>query len=111
MLLSLRRRGQLLLATCVLAGVFVGSGCGMLVESAQAPSALAVPAWERGSSAVAVGSSGRAASGSPTAAARSQAGEEATMRPTGAPERADRDHKAGKQGKHHRGKGKRGKGG
>jgi hypothetical protein len=103
MLLSLRRRGQLLLATCVLAGMFVGSGCGMLVESAEAPSAFPVPAWERGSSAVAAGSSGRAPSGSRTTAPRSQAGDEATVTPTGSPDRADRHHKAGKHGKHQRG--------
>jgi hypothetical protein len=108
MLLSLRRRGQLLLATCVLAGVFVGSGCGMLVESAGAPSALAGPAWERGSSAVAAGSSDRAPSGSRTAASRSRSGDEATAIPTGSPGRADRHHKAGKHGEH-QAKGKRGK--
>jgi hypothetical protein len=44
MLLSLRRRGQLLLATSVLAAAVVGSGCGMLVESAETPSAFPVPA-------------------------------------------------------------------
>jgi hypothetical protein len=109
MLLSLRRRGQLLLATCVLAGVFVGSGCGMLVESAEAPGAFAAPAWEAGSSAMAAGSSGRAASGSRTAASRTQAGEESTMTRAGSPQRADRHHKAGKHAKHHRGTGKRGK--
>jgi hypothetical protein len=109
MLLSLRRRGQLLLATCALAGVFVGSGCGLLAESAQAPSALAAPAWERGSSAVAAGSSNRADSGSRAAASRSQAGEEATVTRTGSPDRADRHDKAGKQDKHHRGKDKHGK--
>jgi hypothetical protein len=109
MLLSLRRRGQLLLATCVLAGAVVGSGCGMLAESAEAPSAFPVPAWERGSSAEAAGSSGRASSGSRTAAPRSQAGDEATVTPTGSPDRADRHHKAGKHGKHHREEGKRGK--
>ena len=110
MLLSLRRRGQLLLATCVLAGVFVGSGCGMLVERAEAPGAFAGPAWEAGSVVVA-GSSGRAPSGSPTAASRSQASEESTVRRSGSPGRADRHHEAGKHGKHHRGKGKRGKDG
>jgi hypothetical protein len=106
MLLSLRRRGQLLLATCVLAGAFVGSGCGMLVESAEAPSAFAMPAWEAGSAA---GSSGRAPSGSRPAASRSQAGDEPTVRPTGSPERADRHHKAEKHDKHHEGTGRRGK--
>jgi hypothetical protein len=110
MLLSLRRRGQLLLATCVLAGVFVGSGCGMLVERAQAPGAFAGPAWEAGSSAVAAGSSGRAPSGSRAAASRSQAGDEATVTPTGSPDRADRHDKAEEQDKHHWGKGKHGKG-
>jgi hypothetical protein len=109
MLLSLRRRGQLLLATCVLAGVFVGSGCGMLVESVEAPGASAGPAWEAGSSALAAGSSDRAPSGSRTSASRSQAGDEATVTPTGSAERADRHHKAGKHGKHQREKGKRGK--
>jgi hypothetical protein len=108
MLLSLRRRGQLLLATCVLAGVVVGSGCGMLVERAQVPSAFLVPAWQHGSSAVAAGSSNRADSGS-RAASRSQAGEEATVTRTGSPDRADRHDKAGKQDKRHRGKGKYGK--
>jgi hypothetical protein len=111
MLLSLRRRGQLLLATCVLAGAFLGSGCGMLVESAQAPSAFAGPAWEAGSTAMAAGSSSRAPSGSRTAASGSQAGEASTMSRIGSPARADRD-KAGKhekQQKHDPGKGKRGK--
>jgi hypothetical protein len=109
MLLSLRRRGQLLLATCVLAGVFVGSGCGMLVERAEAPGAFAVPAWEAGSSAVAAGSSDRALSGSRATASGFQAGDEATVTPTGSPDRADRHHKAEKHGKQHREKGKRGK--
>ena len=109
MLLSLRRRGQLLLATCVLAGVFVGSGCGMLVERAQAPGAFAGPAWEHGLSAVAAGSSNRADSGS-RAASRSQAGQETIGTRTGAPDRADRHDKAEEQDKHHRGKGKHGKG-
>jgi hypothetical protein len=106
MLLSLRRRGQLLLATCVLAGVFVGSGCGMLVERAEAPGAFAGPPWEAGSSAVAVGSSDRAPSGSRTVASPSEARGESTVRPTGSP---DRHHKADKHGKHHREKAKRGK--
>jgi hypothetical protein len=110
MLLSLRRRGQLLLATCVLAGVVLGSGCGMLVESAEAPTALAVPAWERGSSAVAASSSDRPPSGSRTATAPSQARD--VGRRTGSPDRADRHHKTGKHGRHdRRGKGKPGKDG
>jgi hypothetical protein len=111
MLLSLRRRGQLLLATCVLAGAFLGSGCGMLVESAQAPSAFAGPAWEAGSTAMAAGSSSRAPSGSRTDASGSQAGDKATATPIGSADRADR-HKAEKQEKqqkHDPGKGKRGK--
>jgi hypothetical protein len=111
MLLSLRRRGQLLLATCVLAGVFVGSGCGMLVESAEAPGTFAVPAWERGSSAMAASTSDRAASGSRAAASPSQAqaSDGSTARRAASPDRADRHDKADKQGKHHHGKGKAGK--
>jgi hypothetical protein len=107
MLLSLRRRGQLLLATCVLAGVVLGAGCGMMVEGAQAPSPFTVPAWERGASAAAGSTSDRAPSGSRTAASGSQADE--VVRPTSSPDRADRHHKAGKHGKHHRGKTNRGK--
>jgi hypothetical protein len=109
MLLSLRRRGQLLLATCVLAGVFLGSGCGMLVESAEAPGALTVPAWERGSSPVAASSSDRAPSRTRTASSGSQAGDAPTVRRASLLERDDRHHKAGKHGKRHRGKGEGGK--
>ena len=83
MLLSLRRRGQLLLATCVLAGVVLGSGCGMLVQSAEVPGAFPVPAREAGSSAMAAGSSGRAPSGSRTAAFPRRNGNRLTTSTTG----------------------------
>jgi hypothetical protein len=107
MLLSLRRRGHLLLASCVLLGVVVGAGCGMMVEGAEAPGALAAPAWDRGASSVAGSSSNRAPAGSRAAASRPQAGD--VERRTGSLDRADRHDKSGKHGKHHRGKGKRGK--
>jgi hypothetical protein len=110
MLLSLRRRGQLLLATCVLLGVVVGAGCGMMVEDAQAPSALAALARERGASAAAASSSNRATAGSHDTASRSQAGDGPTVRRAKSLDRADRHDKAGKYGKqYHRGKGKPGK--
>jgi hypothetical protein len=43
MLLSLRRRGQLLLLTCALLGAVAGTSLAMMVEYAQTPSAFAVP--------------------------------------------------------------------
>jgi hypothetical protein len=111
MLLSLRRRGQLLLVTCALLGAVTGASLGMIVERAEAPSAVTVPARAREASGVAASPPGSQAS---EFQAVGQAGDGSIGQPNPV-DRADRRHKPGKDGKHgrgtpaDRGKGKPGK--
>jgi hypothetical protein len=120
-LLSLRRRGQLLLLTCALLGVVVGSSLGMAAGSAGTLSALMAPARERGASAVAANPPTAQPSRPHATAPRAQASGAATVTRSRPAHRADRRHKAGKaektektekkHGKHHReGHAHRGKG-
>jgi hypothetical protein len=110
-LLSLRRRGQLLLLTCTLMGVFVGASLGMVADRPGTPSALMAPAPARQASAVAA----NPASGQPArpqaTAPRSRTGGEAVVARNRPAHRAHRhhqnkrDHKDGHgEGKHHKDK-------
>jgi hypothetical protein len=101
-LLSLRRRGQLLLLTSALLGAVGGASLGMMVEHAETPSAFAAAARERAASGMAASPLSSQSSGSKATAPWSQAGEESTGRRTSVVDRADRHHKAG-DGKHDRG--------
>jgi hypothetical protein len=99
MLLSLRRRGQLLLVTCALLGAVTGASLGMIVERAAAPSAVTAPARARAASGVAASPPGSQASES-QAAGQTGDGSIGQRSPV---DRADRRDKPGKDGKHDRG--------
>jgi hypothetical protein len=103
MLLSLRRRGQLLL-TCALLGAVAGTSLGMMADYAQTPSTFAAPAQERRAAGVAA----NPPSGPEATAPRYRANSRAVGKPTGMADRAGR-HKAG-NGKHDRGNGKHDRG-
>jgi hypothetical protein len=105
MLLSLRRRGQLLLLTCALLGAVAGTSLGMMAEYARTPSALAVPPQERGAAGVAASPP----SGSEATAPRYRADSGSVGKRTAMADRAGHHHKAG-NGKHDRGNGKHDRG-
>ena len=75
MLLSLRRRGQLLVVMSALLGAVAGTSLGMVVERAEAPSAVAAPARARGAAGVAASQPGSHPAAPPAAALQSQAGD------------------------------------
>jgi hypothetical protein len=101
MLLSLRRRGQLLLLTCALVGAVAGASLAMMVEYAQTPSAFAVPARERGAAGVAASPpSGVEATAPRLGADSGSVGKRSSMA-----DRGGRHPKAGND-KHDRGNGK-----
>lgn len=108
MLLSLRRRGQLLLAISVLVGVVVGASLGM-VARAEPPSVLAAPARERAAPGAAASASGSPPSEARAALPRPRAGDGPSGRHTVLADRADRHQQAGKHGKHKPGKQEPGK--
>ena len=99
MLLSLRRRGQLLLLTCALLGAVAGISLGMMVEYAQTPSAFAVPPQERQASRVAASPP----SGPQATAPQYRADSRSTGKRSGMADFAGRHPKAG-NGKHDRGR-------
>jgi hypothetical protein len=74
-LLSLRRRGQLLVVTSALLGAVAGAGLGMVVERAEAPSAVAAPARARGAAGLVVSQPGSHPAAPQAAAPQSQAGD------------------------------------
>jgi hypothetical protein len=105
MLLSLRRRGQLLLLTCALLGAVAGTSLAMMADYAQTPSAFAVPAQERGAAGVAASPP----LGSEATPPRVRADSGSTAKRTGMADRAGHHHKAGND-KHDRGNGKHDRG-
>jgi hypothetical protein len=105
MLLSLRRRGQLLCLTCALLGAAAGISLAIMAEYAQTPSAFAVPARERGAAGVAASPP----SGSEATAPRYRADSGSIGKRTAMADRAGRHPKAG-NGKHDRGNGKHDRG-
>jgi hypothetical protein len=102
-LLSLRRRGQLLLVTSALVGVVAGASLGMVAESAETTGSVAVVARERGASGVAASASPSQPSGPRSTAQRSRADNGSTGKRSSLADRAGRHHKAG-NGKHDRGR-------
>jgi hypothetical protein len=74
-LLSLRRRGQLLVVMSALLGAVAGAGLGMMVERAEAPSAVAAPARARGAAGLVASQPGSHPAAPQAAALQSQAGD------------------------------------
>jgi hypothetical protein len=104
-LLSLRRRGQLLLLTCALLGAFAGTSLAMMADYAQTPSALAIPEQEPREAGVAASPP----SGSEATAPRYRADSGSVGKRTAMADRAGHHHKAGND-KHDRGNGKHDRG-
>jgi hypothetical protein len=74
-LLSLHRRGQLLVVMSALLGAVAGAGLGMMVERAKAPSAVAAPARARGAAGLVASQPGSHPAAPQAAALQSQAGD------------------------------------
>jgi hypothetical protein len=104
-LLSLRRRGQLLVVTSALLGAVAGASLGMMVERAQAQRAVAASALGLGASRVAASPPGNRAIGSQAPSVRSEAGDGPAGPGAKHVDRARQvDGKSGKPGKHGRDK-------
>jgi hypothetical protein len=104
-LLSLRRRGQLLVVMSALLGAVAGTSLGMVVERAEAPSAVAAPARARGAAGVAASQPGSHPAAPPAAALQSQAGDGPAGPGAMHEDRARQvDDKPGKPGNHGRDK-------